>query len=178
MTVVVPNGVPVLGNTSVKWVATIAAPTAPKLATELNAAAPASMDISGYLLAEGWEPGQDVSKASAPRRLAERVAYERFTTTTLQIADLQYVIDPQGAAGSAGKKAYETLTEGLAGYLVERLGKDAKTAVWAVGQFVNVIPVVLGPRLIIGGTDDEADYTVIQPVSVTGSRVDNVAIVT
>jgi hypothetical protein len=178
MSVVVPTGVPVLGNTSVRWVATIADVNAPKLATELNAAAPASLDISGYLLAEGWEPGQDAGKATAPRRLAERVAYERFTTTTLQIADLQYVISPQGAAASAGKKAYETLTEGLAGYLVERLGLDAKTSAWAVGQFVNVIPVVLGPRLIMGGTDDESDYTVIQPVSVTGSRADNKAIVT
>jgi hypothetical protein len=178
MVVIEPTGVPVLGNTSVRWVATIADTAAPKLATELNAASPASLDISCYLLADAWEPGQDVSKGAPPRRLCSRTQYERFSTTTLQLGDLRYVIAPQGAAGSDGKKAYEVLTEGLSGYFVERLGLDAKTSNWAVGQFVNVTPVTLGPRIIVGDTDENGDYTVMQPVSVTGPRAENVAIVT
>lgn len=178
MVVIMPEGVPVLGNTSVRWVATIADAAAPKLATELNAASPASLDISCYLLADAWEPAQDVSKGSAPRRLCERSQFERFTTTTVQLGDLRYVISPQAAAASDGKKAYEVLTEGLSGYFVERLGLDAKTSAWAVGQFVNVIPVTLGPRLIVGDTDENGDYTVMQPVSIRSARTDNVAIVT
>jgi hypothetical protein len=178
MVLIAPEGVPVLGNTSVRWVAAIADTSAPKLATELNASAPASLDLAGYILADAWEPGQDVSKGSAPRRLGQRSTVERFTTTTQNLGDLRYVISPQGAAGSDGKKAYETLTEGLAGYLVERLGLDAKSSAWAVGQFVNIIPVTLGPRLIVGDTDENGDFTVMQPVSVRATRVDNVAIVT
>ena len=176
-TVVVPDGTPILGNVSVQWVATIADTAAPKLATEISAAAPASWNVTGSIIAESWEPGQDVSKDSAPRRLSERNAYERFTTTTQQLADLQYVITPQGAAASVGKKVFETLTEGLAGYFVERLGLDARTA-WAVGQFVNVIPVTLGPRLITGGTEEANDFMVLQPVGIRGARTQNVAIVT
>lgn len=178
MPVVMPEGVPVLGNTAVKWVATIADTAAPKLATELNAASPASLDISCYLLADAWEPGQDVSKGSGPRRLCERSQFERFTTTTVQLGDLRYVISPQAAAGSDGKKAYEILTEGLSGYFVERLGLDAKTSAWAVAQFVNVIPVTLGPRIIVGDTDENGDYTVMQPVSIRSAIIPNVAIVT
>ncbi len=176
MTIIIPEGVPVLGNTSVRWVASIADPTEPTV-TELTAASPASLDISGYLLNENWTPAQDVGKGSAPRRLAERNQYERFTTTTVQLGDLRYVINPQAAAASEGKKAYETLTEGLSGYFVERLGLDAKTEDWDTGQFVNVIPVVLGPRLIVGDTDENGDYTVMQPVSIRSARTDNVAIV-
>ena len=134
------------------------------------------MDISGSLLAEGWAPGQDVAKGSPPRRLSERTQYERFSTTTQQLGDLRYVINPQGAAASEGKKAYETLTEGLSGYVVERLGVDAD-ATWTAGQFVNVIPAVLGPQLIVGDTDENGDYTVMQPVGVRAARTDNRAIV-
>lgn len=178
MVVVIPDGTPVLGNTSVRWVASIADATAPKLTTELTATSPASLDISCYLLSDAWEPGQDVSKGSAPRRLCSRTQVERFTTVTQQLGDLRYIINPQAAAASVGKKAYEVLTEGLSGYLVERLGLDAKTSDWAVGQFVNVIPVTLGPRLIVGDTDENGDYTVMQPVSIRAARTDNVAIVT
>jgi hypothetical protein len=167
--------VPVLGNTAVKWVAALADPDSPTV-TEVNAAAPATLDLSCYLLAEGWEPTHDVSKGAAPRRLCQRVQFERFSSTTLQLADLRYIINPQGAAASDGKKAYEALTEGLNGYFVERLGLDARTDAWSVGEFVNVIPVTLGPRLIAGDTDENGDYTVMQPVSVRSARFDNVAL--
>lgn len=177
MTVVFPEGIPVLGNTSVRWVTTIADTAAPKLATELSAASPASMDVSCYLIADAWEVTQDVANGSAPRRLCQTSLFERFTTTTIKVKDLQYIIDPQAAAASAGKKAKETLTEGLKGYFVERQGKDADIA-WAVGQFVNVLPVTLGHQLIMTPSDDNADYVVMQPIAVRGDLVQNVAIVT
>lgn len=176
MTLIMPEGVPTLGNTAVKWVASIADAESPAL-TEVNATAPGSLDISLYLLAENWEPGQDTGRGTPPRRLGQRKQYERFNTTTQNLADLRYVVNPQGAAGSDGKKAYETLTEGLNGYFVERLGLDAKTSAWAAGQFVNVIPVTLGPRLIVGDTDENGDYTVMQPVSIRSERTDNVELV-
>jgi hypothetical protein len=176
MTVIMPEGVPVLGNTAVKWVAALADPDSPTV-TEINAAAPATLDLSCYLFAEGWGPTQDVSKGAAPRRLCQRVQFERFSATTLQLEDLRYIINPQGAAGSDGKKAYEALTEGANGYFVERLGLDARTDDWDTGDFVNVIPVTLGPRMIVGDTDENGDFSVMQPVSVRSARFDNVQIV-
>lgn len=176
MTFVMPDGVPSLGNVSTRFALSIADKTAPKL-TELNAAFPASLDISGYLQAKGWKPGQDVGKGTPPRRLGQRTQYERFTTTTQKLDDLQYVISPQAAAATEGKKAYETLTEGLNAFFAERLGLDAETVDLALGQFVNIIPITLGPRIILAEDDENGDVMVMQAVSIRGKRIDNVAIV-
>lgn len=175
MAVIEPAGVAVLGNVNVIWVSAIASGTLAPSVAELTASSPASLDISGYLLAESWEPGQDVSKNASPRRLSQRSTFERITTTNLTIADLQYVFDPQAAAASDPVKAMEVLTEGLAGFFVERQGKDRNTAV-AAGQFVNVIPVTLGPQLPMSPSDDGADFIVQQPVSVRSARKNRVAI--
>lgn len=174
MTEIYPEGVPVFGNTSVRFVAAITSLTAPSLA-EIMAAAPASLGITGYLLAENWSPNQDAAKGSGPRRLGNKQVFERFNTTTIKLDDLRYAYSPQGAAASDGKKAYETLTEAKVGFFVERLGVDRNVA-WAVGQFVNIIPVVLGPQLIAGDTDENGDYTIMQPVSIRAARSDNKAL--
>lgn len=175
MTEIYPEGVPVFGNTAVRFVAAITSLTAPSLA-EIMAAAPASLGVTGYLLAENWSPNQDAAKGTSPRRLGQTQVFERFNATTLKLDDLRYAFSPQGAAASDGKKAYETLTEGKIGYFVERLGVD-RNATWAIGQFVNIIPVVLGPQLIAGDTDENGDFTVMQPVSIRAARSDNKALV-
>ena len=162
-----PTGVGVQGNYKVVWVETLTNPDNPSLA-EINGAT--SLDVSYYLYAEGWVPGVNSNRVTAPRRLASRKSQERFGTTTETLGDLVYVVDPQAAAGSDGKKAFEALTEGSTGYFVERPGSDADADV-AVGEFVNVYPVELGAQVITGDTTDEAsEFQVTQPVSVTGNR--------
>lgn len=161
MTIINPEGIPLLAATAVKWVSTIASLSAPKL-TEVNASAPASLDISLMLLADSWEITQDVGKGAAPRRLGQRSVLERFTTVTGQTKDLQYAHDPQAATGSNGKKASETLTEGLKGYFVERPGLDIAVP-WAIGQFVRPLSVTLGKQILVTNGDENADYTIMQP---------------
>lgn len=165
-------GVPVLGNWSVYWVTAIANEAAPDLSADLASA----FDLSCYLLADGWEPTQDANKGTAPRRLCQVSQFERFTTVIEKLKDLKYIIRPQDAAGSDGKDAFETLTPGLDGFFVERLGVDPDVAL-AAGQFVNVIPSTLGPQKIVGGDGDNDDFIVMQPVSVRGTVTQNVAIV-
>lgn len=176
MTIIMPEGVPTLGNTSVRWVASIASLDAPEL-DELTATAPASLDITCFLMADGWQPGQNVSRGNAPRRLCQRSTIERITSTTQTLGDLSYSFDPQGAQGSDGKKAFEALTEGKQGFLVERLGLDARTDAWAKDDFVNILPVTLGPQLIVAPTDEAGEYMITQAVSLRSTRVDNVQIV-
>lgn len=171
MVTIVP-GIPVLGNFSVLWVPTIADTAAPDLSSELTAA----FDMSCYLLADGWEFSTDSNKGTAPRRVCQVSQFERFTTSTYKLKDLRYIIQPQAAAASDGKDAYEALTPGLNGYFVERLGMDPDTAM-AAGQFVNVIPVTLGEQTIMGGDGDNDDFVVFQPVSVRATPSQNVAIV-
>ena len=170
-----PTGVTAQGNVKVIYVATIADPTAPKL-TETGAAS--SLDLSCFLYEGGWAPTQDTAKGPAPRRLCSRIVYEKFGTTTQSLADLQYAVQPQAAAASDGKKAMEKLVEGATGWLVERLALDAVTVDMAIGQFVNVRPVVFGPQLISGDTSDEfAEFMITQPVSQTGPTRVNRAMV-
>jgi len=170
-----PAGVNAQGAVKVIWVESIANTAAPKL-TELNAGT--SIDLSLMIYEGGWQPGVNANKVSAKRRLASRKVYEKFGTTTETLGDLQYSFDPQAASGSDGKKAYEALTEGSTGYFVERLGLDASTVDAAVGQFVNVYPVVLGPQTIAGDTADEAaEFQVTQPVGITGQTQQNKALV-
>ena len=51
MTDIYPVGVPVFGNQNVRWVADIADLSAPTL-EEITAAAPASLGLPGYMIAE------------------------------------------------------------------------------------------------------------------------------
>ena len=168
-----PNGVGVQGNIKVIWVETIANKEAPT-AAEINAGT--SLDVSYYLYENGWAPGVTSNRVSAPRRLASTTVTERFGTTTETLGDLIYLVDPQAAAGSDGKKAYEALIEGSTGYFVERPGDDADTDI-AAGDFVIVRPVQLGRQLITGDPSDEAaEFQVTQPVSQTGTASALVAV--
>lgn len=165
MTIVMPEGVPTLANTAVKWVASIADPTAPTLA-ELTAAAPASFDLSCALYADSFQPTQDVSRSNAPRRLCSRTSLSRITDTTRSLPDITYAIEPQAAAASDGKRPFEILTEGTSGFLVARFGLDARNEAWAAGQFVSVFPVTLGAGLVMNPQDDGAEYMVSQPLDI------------
>src|SRR5699024_10515922 len=135
--------------------------------TEVNANAPASLDVTCAVLAGTFAPTQNVSRASAPRRMCSITSLERITGVTESIPDISCAVDPQAAAGSDGKKAFETLTAGLAGFLVARFGLD-RYEEWKAGQFVNVYPVRLGPGLITNPSEDGAEFIVVQPVDLRG----------
>lgn len=162
-----PNSVNAQGNVKLQWVETIASIAAPDLSSEIGAAG--SLDVSSMLLEGGWQPGVDVNRVQAKRRISQRQTNQKFGTSTRTLADLQYQVDPQATAGSSGKKAFETLTEGSTGYIVERLGLDAVSVDWAAGQYVNVYPVELGDQNIPVDTSDEAaEFFVQQPVNIRG----------
>ena len=170
-----PTGVNAQGAVKVTWVQTIANTASPSLA-EINAGT--SLDVSLMLYEGGWQPGVNANKVSAKRRLASRKVYEKFGTTTETMGDLAYSFDPQAASGSNGKKAFEKFIEGTTGYFVERLGLDASSVDFAVGQFVNVYPVVLGPQTPVADTADEAaEVQIVQQVGITGQSQKNKAVV-
>lgn len=175
MTMIYPEGVSTLGNTTHIWVASIDDITEPTLA-ELTAATPATLDISCSLYAGAFAPTQSVNRAAAPRRSCERDVFERTTSVTRSVPDISYAINPQAAAGSDGKLPFETLAEGKVGYIVERMGLDARTSDLAAGQFVNIYPVTLGPALIVAPSEDGSEYQVTQAIDLNGKPVQNVAI--
>lgn len=125
------------------FVPTLTNPASPT-AAELTGAS--ALDISCYLWEDVNRPTQSTNRVSLMRRLCDSKVFERIGTTQYQGADLVYAVDPQAAALSNGKKAYEKLTAGATGYLVQRDGIDVNTDI-AADQFVNVYPVELGPSI-------------------------------
>lgn len=167
MTVVYPEGTPTLGNTKVAAVQAIADTSAPSLATEIGAAT--TVDMSCYLYPAGWSPGATTARGTKPARLCSKTQQETLNRTTYTIGDLQYVYDPQAADSDPGNEAKEVLTEGSELYLVERIGLDAQTEAFAVGQQVIIHHVVLGPQVRSGDrTDENGEFFITQAVAYVG----------
>lgn len=129
-------------NVVVKWVVSIADPTAPKLATEVNAAT--SVDLT-CLLTEAWGPDYSVAVAEISR-MCSKVATQRGGAVTYTFPDFIFAYDSQGLLTAAINKAYATLVAGATGFLVIRYGKHVDTA-FAVGDKVDVwnAQVTAGP---------------------------------
>jgi hypothetical protein len=165
VSIIFPEGITARGKIKLKAVLTMANTATPALATEINAAS--SLDVSCFVYGDGWAPNLEQNKVEAPLRLCTKRTVDKFGNVKFTLQDLHYVVDPQGAPASNNVKAYETLTPGLKLYFVERQGLDAELTNYAVGQFVNVHPIELGPeRLITGDPSDEAnEFMVIHPMA-------------
>lgn len=125
------------------WVPAIADITDPVLA-EINHAT--ALNITCYLLAEQEGVTSNVEKVRLARLLCETTTTEGLGETTWSMSDIQGVFDPQAAAGSDGKKAWELFDTGASGHLVRRQGVVSITdAEAATGQFIDIFKVDVSP---------------------------------
>lgn len=162
MTVVFPEAVKQQGNTSVVFVQTIATPTAPKLATEINAAT--SVNVSCYLYS-GGDITSTQNRGAAPRRLCTVEELQQFGTRTTEISDIQYVYSPQLADSAEANKAKGALISGTDWFMVIRKGLSATTAAYATTQKVDVIRVRLGAQNKgVTGDGEFDEYSITQSV--------------
>lgn len=154
------------GNDSWGFVLVVADIQVPKV-TELNATGGFNLSCSVFADQEGV--ASTTSKVTLPRYLCELDEFEVNGTTSYSMADLMVSFDPQGAPASAGVKAWETMSDNIAGFLWQRQGVTATTDL-AVGQYVNVFPVQLGIKTPTKtGTGPEAVYAFTQAVSITST---------
>lgn len=167
-----------LANGKDHWwvVPAVALSTAPTVA-EVNAAL--GLNITGVLLSDYEDITSSTDKVTLPRVMLETTETEINGTTTVTAGDLVCTFQPQGTAGSDGKKAFELLDAGYVGFAIRRqdVANTASDAVTA-GQFVDVVPVDIAPA-IPGKTSTGPDgiYVFRAPVSVTGTPKWNVAVV-
>lgn len=150
-----------------KWsfVATIANQAAPT-ATEVNAAG--SLDISCYLFTGSARPGQNVNLVSKERRICDGATYQQIGTVTYEGGQMLAAFDPQAAALSNGKKAWEKFPAGTTGFLVRRMGIDVQTD-FAVAQFVDVFPVEFAePMPTTAGDGEAAENAFTSTFAITG----------
>lgn len=142
---------------------------------ELNAVTGFSLSCSLFGEQEGVSATTE--KLTLPRLLCETTQYQVNGPTTYEMADLMVSFNPQGAAASAGVKAWETMVDGLSGFLWQRQGIDATTDNVAA-QFFNIIPVALGTKTPTKtGSDAAGVFAFTVPVSITGKPAFKVAAV-
>lgn len=153
-------------------IADLDAPTA----TEINATS--GLNITCFLLAEQEGVTSTTERVALARLLCETTTTEGLGDTTFSMADIQGVFDPQGAANSDGKKAWELVKAGFTGYAVRRQGvKSDVDADVEAGDFVDVVPIDMGPAVPgKSSTDASGIYTFTAPVAVTGTPQFNVAV--
>lgn len=140
-------------------------------AAEVNAGS--ALDLTNMLFADTGMPTQSTNRVTQERRLGDATLYEAIGAGTVAGGDLHYAYDPQAAAGSNGKKAFEKFTAtGTSGFFVQRLGVDNATTPVAT-QFVNVYPVSIGASFPARAGDGEtaqagmtASYAVTAPAAI------------
>lgn len=160
MTIVFPNATKSQGATSLIAVQTITTLTAPKIATELNATT--SVNASCYAYGS-FDPTATTNKGNPPPRLCTTVQFEQFGLTSFAIPDIQYVYNPQAADTDPANKVKSVLVEGTTVYFVIRRGLNAQASALAVGQFVDVFHVRLGPQNRgTTGTDEYSEFAITQ----------------
>lgn len=149
----IPPGVNAMGQK--KWVfhPSASSLTAPSVALWNGGSA---VDLSCYFYAGSPKFTIATNKVTAPRRACTSQTYMKNGQTTYDIDVVNWMVDPQAAAASAGKKAMETLAPGTSGFLLLRPGLDAVNTDLAAGQFVIVRGITTGPFLIDGDESDEA----------------------
>lgn len=139
------------GMVLVLWVPTLGDPAQPGL-SELTA--PSVLDLSCYLTDQGWDPQITEANAADPR-LCSKEDFAQPGRRSTQIP-LIYVTNPDDPTND---EAALTLIELSTGFLVERRGIDAETAL-AVGDLVSVFPNKLGVQV-------EAKPTANTPLTIT-----------
>lgn len=123
-------------------------------ATELVAAS--VLDFTNCIFGDFARPSHSVNRVEAARRLGVGTTYERRGARKIQGGTLNYAMDPQAVAASAGKKAFEKFLGGPSGgYLAQRLNVDVNATV-VTGQFVKIYPADLSESLINPSGDDES----------------------
>jgi len=162
VTILIPEATTQMGKVGLLLIPTLADPTAPSLATDINGAS--TLDISCFTRAEGWAPSLDQPKGTAPRRVCTTRAQETLNVPTETLPPLTYVWNPQGDAGSDENKLYEAAVPGTLAYVLARYALPYDTA-YAAAQFVNVHRIEFGERgEPIDLTDENAEFHITQGV--------------
>ena len=131
-----PLSVPSDGTLTLRYVAALVDPTAPKLATEINAVT--SQDLHGYITGDGWQPSGEQATVN-DERIATTQTFEQPGRKSKSLT-VVYVHNP---ADPDNNEAYITLAEGVTGYVLARYGVP-RTQAWAIDDVCDAWPIKAG----------------------------------
>lgn len=148
------------GSDKIALVTTVASLSAPKIATEVNAASSVEYTLAGY---GAWRPTTNVNSGNSPTRIGTTVQLPQEGNAQLQPIALTYPWDPSVDDADANNKVKALLAEGTELYVVVRKGVDKDTD-WAVGDLVDVWHVRAGYQDTDSATGDDefAEYQIAQ----------------
>lgn len=170
-----PRKVRANGKDSWWLVPTVADVEAPTV-LEINTAT--GINISCAVLAEGDSLAATVNKVTLPAYLCETETFEGIDNIAWSMGDVVGGFDPQAAASSDDKEAFEFLRDGFTGFAVRRQGVAATSGDAIAGQFFDVVPVDISRAVPDKSSgDSSAIYVFRAAASVTGSPGLNVAAV-
>jgi hypothetical protein len=156
-----PAGVKVQGQYKKIYVPTLSL-TAPSVAA---ATAADALEVTNIWYADSGTYQTETNIGTAPRRIGTAKTWQIDGETNESFTGaLRYVVNPQAAAGSDGKKAYEKFPAGTTGFVLHMPGVPVDTNL-AVGQFGFVVPTKFLVRYIDGDVTNEfAEFAVVQQV--------------
>jgi hypothetical protein len=169
VTVFFPDGVPSLGKDTWTWCIAIANKAAATTA-ELTATTAVTAQLA---FRPGFGIDSDTAKIDDVRH-GSFVTYQSFGVTNRTFADATFIDRPQDAAAAAFRAAIEKITDGLAGFWVNRRGLGSASenwVAWATTQKYLLIPAVAGPQTSIAPNADGGQFEYKQPFIVTGPIV-------
>lgn len=168
-----PAGTKNWGNTMVVFVPTLTSLTSPSVA---EATAVSALDVTKMFYQSSPMPDASTDMVEAPMRIGDVESYEFTGQTKWTLGEVRYSFNPQAAAASDGKKAFEKFPQGTTGYLIVRRGMNRDTAL-AVGQFVSIYPVEFGVQVeSTEGDGAGSEVAIKQGVAVTSTPSINKAL--
>jgi hypothetical protein len=171
MTAVFPDGVPTIGNESLRWVPSIADLAAPTV-SEIVAGVAVQTAIRGF-------SPQGTQNSTEDIRLATKEKLENPGRNQVSIDAIEVLYDPHDPTNATKYKAYTALVPGSSGYLVDLRGIDEATTPVS-GDIVDIYTCTLGVRNRVpvdAGQDGSKFASTIKPF-ITGPTKQDVALVT
>src|SRR4029077_19229977 len=105
-----------------KWAFVPTIASAALIPTTAEVTAVGSLDISLMAFDATGKPAQNTNRPTKPKRLGDAAVYEQIGDVTFTGGTMLVQLDPQSAALSNGKKAWEKFVAGTTGFLVRRIG--------------------------------------------------------
>lgn len=149
-------------------------PESPSLAILTGTSA---LDVTNMFYESSATPTTTTNLVEAPRRVGDGTTYERVGSSRSALGEVRYSFDPQAAALSDGKKAFEFLPALTSGHYVTVMGLPDDGTL-AVGDFVTSRPFEAGEQDEVSEGDGEAaEVAIVQTLAATGPKALNKALV-
>ncbi|HET7689334.1 MAG TPA: hypothetical protein VFK41_03080 [Nocardioidaceae bacterium] len=151
-----------------KWIFIPTIASATLAPTVAEATGGTTLDISCMLFDGTARPQKNTNLVDRVRRICDGAVYQQIGTTNYTGGEMLAAFDPQAAAASDGKKAWEKFPAGTTGYLWRRMGIAVATDV-AAGQFGDTFPVEFDePFPTTVGDGEAAENAFLSVFAITG----------